>query len=495
LTSDILFNIFNRAYSVIINIIFIPLYIKFLGIDYFGLIAFYTTLLGSLSLLDIGLSHTLSRELALRSVNNTPHKETRDLIFSVELINWTISFLIGVSIFASSDLISLHWIHSQKIPIEVLKHVVLIMGMVIVFQWPSGLYLGALIGLEKQKISNIINILYLTFRSVGVIVILNIKPSIEAYFFWQGLTTFIFTVFLRIFTWKYLPSFITRPKFSLVELKKIWKFAAGIAGMSLIAFFITQFDKILVSKLVNLEQFGYYNLAFTVGGSLSIIVNSITSIIYPKLTKIVTRGDQSEIKDYFHKISKWMSIVSAPLGLFILFFSEEILYIWTKNEILAKQVAPMLRIVSLGTLFNCAMIMPYHLLLSFGNTKYDIYQNVMTIFLSVPLLFLLTNLLGAFGATLVWLFVNFLYLFTYCPLAINKYLKGEFFSWFFKDFLYPILVSLIFISIIKLFLITCSIPINIVILFLILCSFLILFSISIEESRKFICNRIVKMTF
>ncbi len=43
------------------SLAFIPLYIKFLGIEAYGIIGFFTTLQAMFTLLDLGLGYTLNR--------------------------------------------------------------------------------------------------------------------------------------------------------------------------------------------------------------------------------------------------------------------------------------------------------------------------------------------------------------------------------------------------------------------------------------------------
>ena len=55
-------------WSVVSVYLFIPIYLTFLGPEAYGLIGFYTTLLGVLAFTDLGLTATLNREMARLSV-------------------------------------------------------------------------------------------------------------------------------------------------------------------------------------------------------------------------------------------------------------------------------------------------------------------------------------------------------------------------------------------------------------------------------------------
>ena len=68
LQKNIAANIAGSIWQALMGLIFIPFYIKFMGIESWGLIGFFYTLLIMFTLLDLGLSNTLNRELARLSV-------------------------------------------------------------------------------------------------------------------------------------------------------------------------------------------------------------------------------------------------------------------------------------------------------------------------------------------------------------------------------------------------------------------------------------------
>ena len=79
-TANIVANLLGQSWSVLVSIAVIPLYIKFLGIEAYGLLGFYMMLQGILQVLDLGLSPTMNRELARYSTMSDKAGEARDLV-------------------------------------------------------------------------------------------------------------------------------------------------------------------------------------------------------------------------------------------------------------------------------------------------------------------------------------------------------------------------------------------------------------------------------
>ena len=75
----------------------VPLYIRFLGVEAYGLIGFYLMLQAILQVLDLGLSPTMNREMARYSVQPEKADEARDLVRTLELGYWLIGLMIGLT--------------------------------------------------------------------------------------------------------------------------------------------------------------------------------------------------------------------------------------------------------------------------------------------------------------------------------------------------------------------------------------------------------------
>ena len=68
LKKNIAANFSGSIWQSLMSLAFVPLYIKFMGIESYGLIGIFATLQAMFVLLDMGLSATLNREMARLSV-------------------------------------------------------------------------------------------------------------------------------------------------------------------------------------------------------------------------------------------------------------------------------------------------------------------------------------------------------------------------------------------------------------------------------------------
>ncbi len=479
----------SRIWGAALSIILVPVYVKLLGIESYGLVAFYATLAGALAILDVGLSASIIRQVAIYKTQPNKEKQLKDLVFTVEVLNWLIAIVVGIGIVVLANPIALHWVKAKEVDAKTIQQCIMLMGAVFAFQFPASVYDGTMVGLQKQNANAVLNLLFTTLKALGVLIVLYfIKPSIQLYFIWQAVVTLIYTFAMRWYVYKKINVVKIKASFSTIELKIIWRFAAGIAGTAIVTFFITQVDKIIVSK--NLEQLSYYSLAFLLASGITAIISPMQSIIYPKLTQFITIKNNTGLIELYHKSCKWISIIVFPLGLILIVFAKDILLLWTKNELLSLQTTPILQVVVGGTLLNCLMVIPYNFTLAKGNTKYGLYQNIIAAIIIVPLLFWWYGKYGALGASFVWLAVNAGIVLISIPLFHYLFLKKELWNWFKNDVFFPLFVASVLVFSAKYFQIQFfkSPTVFIIALFLIIIS--ILYVLIIPETKAYLTKLI-----
>ena len=339
-----------------------------------------------------------------------------------------------------------YWLTSENIPTETIRDALLIMSVTFAFQWAASFYTGGMLGLQKQKSLNAINIIFAFLRSFGAFSVLAfISPTIKAFLLWQMLMTVFNCAVLFIFYWRALPISAEKPQFKMSLLKDIWRYAAGMAGTSLVVLVLTQTDKLILSKMLTLENFGYYSLAITLAGTgIGMIVGSIQTTYFPQFSQLVAQEKLEEMRALYHRACQVMSFFLIPTVTTIAFFSYEILLVWTRKPEIAENTYLLLTLVAVGTGLNGLMHLPYYAQLAYGITKIGFWQNVVAIVFLIPFMIWATYHYGALGGALSWAILNFSYTITGLQIMHRMILKGELKKWYTVDVGFPLLLALAF---------------------------------------------------
>lgn len=444
LKQNIAANFAGNIWQAIMSLAFVPLYIKFMGIESYGLIGIFATLQGVFAILDMGISTMLNREMARLSALPGREQEMRNLVRSLEVIYWTVAIFIGITTMAMAPFIAQHWVKADQLAAQTIEQALLIMGFAMALQWPTSFYSGGLMGLQRQVLLNVIIIGMSTLRGAGAVLILwLILPTIEAFFSWQIIISGITTCLLAWFLWHRLPHTGKMATFQKRLLAGVWRFAANIFVIGILGTILTQLDKIILSKMLTLEMFGYYTLAGVVASALYYLITPVFSAIYPRFTQLVSLGDQDGLRQIYHKSCQLLSVLIFPVTIVVAMFSYEILLAWTQNPVTAEKVHILVSILICGAVLRGLMYIPYALQLANGWTKLALYGNLIAVIIMAPLIVFLTSQYGAIGGASVAVILNMGILLIYIPLMHRRLLITEKWLWYWQDVSLPLVVSLI----------------------------------------------------
>jgi O-antigen/teichoic acid export membrane protein len=443
LKSNIIANFLGRGWSAIMGLAFVPLYIKFMGIEAYGIVGFSVIIQSISNLLDMGLSSTLNRELAILSSKEGTTQESRDLVRTLETIYWSVTVVIGLSVSAISPLLAKSWIRSQQLSPDSIQLAIALMGVVIACQFPFSLYSGGLLGLQKQVLLSGITVTMATLRGIGMILVLwLVSPTIQAFFIWQAIVSLLQTIVTAFFLWRSLPASHIPSHFRKDVWLRIWRFAASMSGISLVSVILIQADKMILSKMLTLENFGYYNLAGTVASGVTIVTSPIFSSVYPRFSQLVAQGEEVKLTVLYHKISQLLSLLVIPLSVTLSIFSKDVLLLWTGSPEIAEKTYLLVSILTISTSLHSLMNVPYALQLAYGWTKLAFYINVVAIGLLIPLMLSLTSYYSAVGAAVVWIILTSGYILIGIPLMHSRLLKREMFKWYYQDVAKPLIAAI-----------------------------------------------------
>jgi O-antigen/teichoic acid export membrane protein len=439
---NVLANIAGKGWAALISLAFVPIYIRFLGIEAFGLIGFFLSLYAIMSLFDLGLGTTLNRELAKMSSQSRAGREMRDLLRTLEIAYWLIGILIGLIIAALAPAIAAHWIKAQQLSQHTVEQALLLMGIALACQWPIALYTGGLMGLQRQVLQNALSATMITVRSAGAALVLwQVSATIEAFLVWQLASSLAETLINAIALWRSLPAETAPPRFRFQLVLGVWRFAAGVTGISALAVILTQLDKVILSSVLSLEMFGYYSLASRVAGALYYLINPVIATFFPRFSQLFALGDEQELRRLYHRGCQLMSVLILPPAVVLMLFSHELLLLWTQDRSIAENSYLVLSLLVAGNTLNALLSLPGALQLAYGWTRLLLVINTASVLLFAPLIYFMSLYYGGVGAAMVWILLNAGYMLVNQNLMHRRLLRGELWRWYRLDIGQPLVVT------------------------------------------------------
>lgn len=446
LSRNLLAGLASSVWTALIGLAVVPLYLKYLGIEAYGLIGFFATMQAMLVLLDMGLAPTINREVARHSVTGSLQESGR-LLHTLAVVYWSMAAGIALFMIALAPLIAGHWLQSKHLLPQTIQHAVMLMGFVAACRWPVGLYQGALMGAQRMAVASAVSTAMATFTSLGAVAVLAfLSPTIEAFFMWQAGVGLLNALTMRFAAWHVIGR-IKKLCFDVDALKQIWRFSVGMSGVAILSIILMQLDKVLLSRMLSLEDFGRYALAGVIANGLYLLLSPVFNVLYPRLSALVAAGDTEKLIYFYRSGSRLLLAALFPIATAAAVFSEEIIYLWTGNLALASNVAPIVSLFLIGTALNGAMHFPYALQLASGMTQLPLTINTILIIIMIPMTTFLAFQFGAMGGATAWALLNSIYLFIGTWLTHRTLLQGIGLKWIIWDVGMPLGLSLLVVGI------------------------------------------------
>lgn len=434
-------------WSTLLQLAAVPIYLYLLGAEAYGLIGFHLVLTAALKVLDLGLSATVNRELARATApgRSTP-ADVHDLVRTLEAAYWAIGLALGLGLAVSARWVALHWIHADALPLPLVERSLVLMGALVAVQWPLTMYQGGLMGLQRHVALQILNVVAASVTVCGgVLVLLVLSPSVAALFTWQLAAGVLQVAASAALLWRSMPPRADGARASIRPrlVSRVGALAAGLTGITALGTLVGQADRIVLSRVLPLGTFGYYTLAATVAGGVSLGIAPVFNAIFPRLSALRAVHDDDALRGFYRRASQAMTVLLAPLAATLVVFAPEVLLLWTRDLAATTYAAPVVRLLVVGAALHGLVHLPYAAQLADGWTRLALLLNLLFALTLVPALLALAPRYGGIAAGWAWIVVNLVYLAVSVPLTHRRLLGGGALRWATRDVALPAAAALL----------------------------------------------------
>ena len=405
LRRNILANYVGIGMVALAPILALPWYLAELGPKQFGLMSFVIMLQAVLGLFDAGMSQALVREIVVR-LDRTERglRSTAALLFGFERIYWLFALCAGCVTLALADSIATYWLKLGDTPVEL--GLIAIYGAAAIFaaQFPGSIYRSLLVGAQAQvKLSGIMFGSAL-LRHLGGVAIVTIWPTLTSYLIWQTAVALLETLVRAKFAWDIVGIKRSQVGWEIKELSSALKLVISMSVAVWLGALTVQMDKIVLSRMASIEQFGYYAIAATVAVGILQLIYPLLQAILPRAVQV--RDDPFALRSLYFKTFRLIGVMIVLGVLFFGIAGEWMLHFWLKNAPVVEAVYPVLKVLLVGTILNAIYNIGYINWIAHEKTYRILHVNALALVLSMALIPPLVTWQGTIGAAFGWLVIN-----------------------------------------------------------------------------------------
>lgn len=425
----------------------VPMYIKYMGAEAYGLVGFFAMLQAWFNLLDMGLTPTMARESARFHGGAISAMEYRRLARTLEGVFLAVALLGGLLLFALSDLVAEHWLNASDLPVAEITASLQLMAVIVALRWMCGLYRGVIMGAEKLHWLSGLNSAVATLRFVAVMpVLVYVSASPLAFFGFQLGVAVLELATVASISYRLLPYIPTgeRIRWEWAPLKPVLKFSLTIAFTSSIWVLVTQTDKLVLSKILPLSEYGYFTVAVLMASGIMIFSGPISSAIMPRMTRLQAEDKHEQLLVVYRKGTQLVTVICIPVLLLLTCFSRQVLWVWTGDLVLVEKSSTALTLYAAGYGVLAVCAFPYYLQYAKGDLKLHLIGNLLVLITLIPSVVWAGLNYGLVGTGWAWLLAHSLYLLIWIPYVHQRISPGLHLIWLSRDVILPVVLPTVF---------------------------------------------------
>ncbi len=175
-----------------------------------------------------------------------------------------------------------------------------------------------------------------------------------------------------------------REEFSWKPIVRNLTFSLTIAFSATVWVVVTQTDKLILSGILPLAQYGVFSIAVVAASAINAVNTPFNLALLPRLTKLVAEKSETGVVELYRAATQAVCVLMVPAATMLVFFSEPILRAWTGNAQIAHQAAPILCLYTIGNGFVSLHAFAYYIQYANGDLRLHFIGHALFLALLLP---------------------------------------------------------------------------------------------------------------
>ena len=349
LVRNSIFNLIGQAIPLLAALIAVPLLIRGLGTDRFGVLTLAWMVIGYFSLFDLGLGRALT-QLVAETLTDGHDTHSPPIVWTAIAM----MFVLGLLGTLMLSLVSPWLVYSGlKIPpplqIETLHSFYLLAAAIPLVVVTAGL-VGILSAFQRFGMINAIRVPMGVFAFLAPLAILPFSQDLLM------VTAVLVTVRLLVFIafvaacWHLLPPLRPGTRLHYVGLKRLFHFGVWTTVTNLVSPLMVYLDRFVIGGMISVAAVAYYATPYEVVTKLLIVSSAVVGVLFPAFAATHIQ-DRERLVQLFVRGTKHVALILFPVIVMITAFAHEGLRWWLGDEF-AHHSTSVLQYLAIGVFVN-----------------------------------------------------------------------------------------------------------------------------------------------
>jgi O-antigen/teichoic acid export membrane protein len=305
----------------------------------------------------------------------------------------------------------------------------------------SSIFVSVLVSLQKMYLNSLIGLGINILNFFSIYILLKMGFGLRGMLYSQ-LASVAISVFFNIYLakkempeMKISPTFVNRAAF-----KKMSSFGLQMQVSRISGFLTEKYDELLLGYFSTLNNVTFFNLAGRITRLGKFFPLQLFQQVAPVAAELNAKEESAKLSLLFNQASKYLTIFSLPIFVFIFAFSDLIMVTWVGEGY--SMSAYLLRILAAGQVINLMISAPGNSIIpNLGVPKYSMYEGLIGLAINLVLSYVLIKYYGIVGAA-IGSTVSTIISAAYIYFTSAKYFSENIVKFSLRTYSKPVIISL-----------------------------------------------------
>ena len=401
LARNTLFNFIGQGIPLLVGLVTIPLIVRGLGAERFGLLSLTWVVLGYFTIFDLGLGRAATKYVADALARGDQDRVSR-LVWTAVTVQGIFGGIGALTLVGATPLLVDPVLNVPPALVGEAKTTFYLLAMSVPAVLVSSSLTGVLAAAQRFDLVNAVGASFSVANSLLMLAAVLLwdwhLPQIVATLVLSRIVALsvYYGLCLRV-----LPSLRGLPRCHWGELRALMSFGGWVTVSSIVGPILVYLDRFMIGALLTITAVAYYSAPYEMATRLWIIPMSLGATLFPAFSILTGQEQWTRLTFLLSRSVKWVLLTLGPVVILVVAFAHDILRLWLGPAFAAESTL-VLQILAVGVLVNSLAHAPYSLVQVLGRPDLTAKFHLAELPLHVFLSWWLISLWGTTGAALAW---------------------------------------------------------------------------------------------
>ncbi len=375
-----------------------PFILSKIGEVEFGIYAIVLGYVGTLGIFDLSVSSAFVRFIA-EHITKREDEELNRVVNTGLLFYIVLSLVLaGVGFALARPLIALMNIPESLREMSVLVFRISLAGFF--FSSAFSVFVSLLISMQEMYVTSLIAMIMGCLNFVGTLLVLNAGLGLMGMACVQVGVAFFTAAANVSMAMLRMPQIRISPfHWSRQSMHKMMGMGIQMQVSKLSGFAAEKYDEFLLGLFTTMNYVAYYNIGARIARMARIFPAQLIPPVAPVATEFKTRSDEEKLTQLYADTTRYLTLVTLPIMLFICVSSDLLVHAWIGQPI--PRAYQILQILVVGQLVNLTFSAPGNSITpNIGIPRIQMFEGLIALGINLVLSYLLIRFMGGLGAAI-----------------------------------------------------------------------------------------------